>query len=160
MISWISGPTLYCLLQNSAQWNFYGAFWGLIGYHISSNQYETTIFGPKIMRIRALLAEIPDFHCMASIGHWWGLWPFAGTGSVREGLRFCKRLTYDTANERSWNVDNEKYIDRSLKYNSRGATPDTVQRQARLLFIFSTNFLWTDFCCSYFTRKQQLMRFA
>ena len=37
-------------------------------YHISSNQYETTIFGPKIIRIGALLAEIHPFHCMAGIG--------------------------------------------------------------------------------------------
>ena len=48
---------------------FYSALWGHIGYHMSSNQYETTIFGPKIMRIGALLAEIPPFHYMARIGH-------------------------------------------------------------------------------------------
>ena len=48
---------------------FYSALWGRIGYHISSNQYETTIFGPKIMRIGALLAEIPPFHYVAKIGH-------------------------------------------------------------------------------------------
>ena len=40
---------------------FYSALWDCIGYHISSNQYETTIFGQKIMRTGALLAEIDGF---------------------------------------------------------------------------------------------------
>ena len=59
----------YCVLQNSAQRIFYSAIWNRIGYHISSNQCETTMFGPKVMRIGALLAKIPQFHYMARIGH-------------------------------------------------------------------------------------------
>ena len=112
---------------------FYSALWGRIGYHISSNQYETTIFGPKIMKIGVFLAEIPPFHYMARIGHWWGSMTPAGTGSACEGLRFCKGLTYDPANESLWIEDNDQAIDRDLKPISRGATPNTVERQAELL---------------------------
>ena len=50
-----------------------------------------------------------------------------------EALRFCKGPKYDMANERSRSIDVIKPIDRNLKLNPRGATPNTVEQQAKLL---------------------------
>jgi len=58
----------YCTFQKNAQQTLCSTFLGLIGYHISYNQYKTTIFGPKIIRIGDLLAEIPHFTVWARCG--------------------------------------------------------------------------------------------
>ena len=112
----VSSPSTVCCKIVRSEF-FYSAFWGLTGYHISSNQYETTIFGPKIIRIGALLAEIPPFHCMARISHWWGVWPFAGTGCACEGSGLQESPTNRMSEDSLWNIDANKPIDRTLKLN-------------------------------------------